>query len=273
MLAASFVKFIPWFRLPAMSQTSSTPLRDSGSVKSRLGVPVYLLLGAVGGILGALLLNRFENQFLVNTPDDLLGAQGIYNPEQRARIVNEQLHADHKNMPLSLGLMGAALTGTLALVIGWGSGAPRAAGRGLLAGLVLGGLLAATGAVLSIAAREALRGWNTLDSMGQPHPIKSQLHTMSHQAPTWLGIAAAIGLSTWVSTGCRNRAVRLAGVATLGALLMLLVFPLAASLIHTQDPAGVIPQGWFNQAGWGVLGGGMMGFVIGRSLREHPEER
>jgi hypothetical protein len=262
----------PRLRLTDMS-TASSPSRNDRSAIQQLGILVaYLVLGATGGILGGLLLNRFERQFVVETPDDLKPVLGIYTPQQFARIVNEQRHADHKNLPLSLGLMGSMITGALALAIGGNSGSPRVAARGLLAGLLLGALLAAMGAVLSIAAREALRGWNTLDAQGEPHLLKSQIHTISHQAPTWLGIAAAIGLSTWVTTGCPHRARRLAGVSTLGALLMLLCFPVLASAIHIQDTAGIIPQGWFNQAGWSVLGGLLLGFVIGRSMLHHPGE-
>jgi hypothetical protein len=210
----------------------------------------YLILGVVGGLLGASLLNRFEAQFPVIVPDDLKGAQGIYNPEQMARILNEQRRAAHSNAPLSLGLMGASLAGAISMAIGWGLAGSLGAIRGLVSGLVLGGLLTA---------------------MGQPDPIKSQLHVMSHQFPTWLGIAAAIGLSTWAVVGSRGRPGHLAGAAALAVLILLLSFPLLASIIHTKDPAGVIPQGFENQLGWCALGGILLGGVVGRSVLRHSQ--
>jgi hypothetical protein len=136
--------------------------------------------------------------------------------------------------------------------------------------LILGGLLSAAGALISVEVLERLKGWNTLDAIGQSDPIKTQLHVMSHQAPTWLGIAAAIGLSTWAVVGPRGRPAHLAGAAALAALILLLSFPLLASLLHTQDTAGVIPQGLPNKLGWCILGGSLMGLVVGRSVLQHP---
>jgi hypothetical protein len=251
---------------------SQPHMNNSGSPTantSSLPLAGYLVVGVLGGLLGAWLLNRFEAHFPVIVPDDLKGSQGIYNPEQMARILNEQRRAAHSNAPLSLGLMGASLAGAISLAIGWGLAGSRGAVRGLVAGLVLGGLLTATGALVSLEALERLKGWNTLDAMGQPDPIKSQLHVMSHQLPTWLGIATAIGLATWAVVGTRGRPTHLAGAAALAALILLLSFPLLASIIHTKDPAGVIPQGFENQLGWCVLGGLLLGGVVGRSVLKH----
>ena len=161
------------------------------------------------------------------------------------------------------------MAGAISLAIGWGLAGSRGAVRGLVTGLVLGGLLSAAGALVSLEAFERLKSWNTLDALGQPDPIKTQLHVMSHQVPTWLGVAAAIGLATWAAVGPRGRPVNLAGAAALAALILLLSFPLLASLLHTQDTAGVIPQGLPNKLGWCVLGGVLMGFVVGRSVLKH----
>lgn len=232
---------------------------------------VYLVLGVLGGLLGAWLLNTFEAQFPVIVPDDLKGAQGIYNPEQMARILNEQRRAAHSNAPLALGCMGACLAGAISLAIGAGLAGTRGAVRGLVTGFILGGFLTAAGALVSLQSQERLKNWNTLDATGQPDPIKSQLHVMSHQLPTWLGIAAAIGLSTWTVVGTRGRPGHLAGAAALAALILLLSFPLLASLLHTQDTAGVIPQGLPNKLGWCLLGGILLGGVVGRSVLKHSD--
>jgi hypothetical protein len=230
----------------------------------------FVVVGILGGLIGASLLNRFEGYFPVIVPDDLKGAQGIYNPEQRARIFNEERRAANDNSSLALGFMGASLAGAISLAIGWALDRSRGALRGLFAGLILGGLLSAAGALISVEVLERLKGWNTLDAIGQSDPIKTQLHVMSHQAPTWLGIAAAIGLSTWAVVGPRGRPAHLAGAAALAALILLLSFPLLASLLHTQDTAGVIPQGLPNKLGWCILGGSLMGLVVGRSVLQHP---
>lgn len=253
---------------------SQSHMNNSDSPTAKTALPHlagYLILGVVGGLLGAWLLNRFEAQFPVIVPDDLKGAQGIYNPEQMARILNEQRRAAHSNAPLSLGLMGASLAGAISMAIGSGLAGSRGAIRGLVSGLVLGGLLTSTGALFSLEAFERLKGWNTLDATGQPDPIKSQLHVMSHQLPTWLGIATAIGLATWAVVGPRGRPTHLAGAAALAALILLLSFPLLASIIHTKDTAGVIPQGFENQLGWCALGGLLLGGVVGRSVLRHSQ--
>lgn len=254
-----------------MSQSSSKNPSSTTAKAPGLFLPVYLVLGVLGGLLGAWLLNRFEAQFPVIVPDDLKGAQGIFNPEQMARILNEQRRAAHSNAPLALGCMGASLAGAISLAIGANLAGTRGAVRGLLAGVLLGGLLSAAGALVSLQAWEGLKNWNTLDATGQPDPIKSQLHVMSHQFPTWLGITAAIGLSVWAAVGSRGRPVQLAGAAALAALILLLSFPLMASLIHTTDPAGVIPQGFGNKLGWCLLGGALLGGVVGRSVIRHSD--
>ncbi|MFN9200375.1 MAG: hypothetical protein ACK5WR_20060 [Planctomycetaceae bacterium] len=252
-----------------MSQSST---KNSSSTTAKApSLAVYLALGVLGGLLGAWLLNRFEAQFPVIVPEDLKGAQGIFNPEQMARILNEQRRAAHSNAPLALGCMGASLAGAISLAIGASLAGVRGAIRGLVAGFILGGLLSAAGALISLQALEGLKNWNTLDSMGQPDPIKSQLHVMSHQFPTWLGIAAAIGLSVWAMVGTRGRPVQLTGAAALASLILLLSFPLMASLIHTTDTAGVIPQGFGNKLGWCLLGGVLLGGVVGRSVIKHSD--
>lgn len=252
-----------------MSQSSSK--NSSLTTAPGLSLPIYLILGVLGGLLGAWLLNRFEAHFPVIVPEDLKGAQGIFNPEQMARILNEQRRAAHSNAPLALGCMGASLAGAISLAIGASLSGTRGAVRGLVAGFLLGGLLSAAGALISLQALEGLKNWNTLDATGQPDPIKSQLHVMSHQFPTWLGIAAAIGLTVWAAVGGRGRPVQLAGAAALAALILLLSFPLLASLIHTTDTAGVIPQGFGNKLGWCLLGGVLLGGVVGRSVIRHSD--
>lgn len=253
----------------SMSQSSTKNSSSTTAKAPALWLPVYLALGVLGGLLGAWLLNRFEAYFPVIVPEDLKGAQGIFNPEQMARILNEQRRAAHSNSPLALGCMGASLAGAISLAIGASLAGVRGAVRGLVAGFILGGLFSAAGALVSLQALEGLKNWNTLDSMGQPDPIKSQLHVMSHQFPTWLGIAAAIGLSVWTVVGTRGRPVQLAGAAALAALILLLSFPLIASMIHTTDTAGVIPQGFGNKLGWCLLGGLLLGGVVGRSVLKH----
>jgi hypothetical protein len=63
----------------------------------------------------------------------------------------------------------------------------------------------------------------------------------------------------------------LTGAAALASLILLLSFPLMASLIHTTDTAGVIPQGFGNKLGWCLLGGVLLGGVVGRSVIKHSD--
>lgn len=250
----------------------AVPVSESSTAVSRLPLVITCTLGILGGAIGGLAVDRFHDFFKPIVPEGLAG-NGIYTAEQLEQLAAERVRAEYRNVPLALGLLGLCVGGCLGAAQGIGAQSVGSASlRGAIAGGLTGLALGALGGTTALFLRELIREWNTLDSTGQPHPLKSQLHLMLVQLPTWIAIAAAVGLGALAARRGGNVARRISN-GIVAVVLASLLFPTLASLLFsTEHPGGVIPLGFTNRLFWAILNGGLIGLFVGALTAEPPAE-
>jgi len=252
---------------PAVQSTGDVGGKTGASKRSMQGPLICLVLGIVGGGAAGLLMNRTIEFFPVIEPPEVANTQGIHTPEQKKLVDEAHLRADYRNMFLNAGLLGLMVTAVLGLAHGLISRLPSAAITGLFAGGISGAVFGACGGLLAVVIREQLDGWSLITEQGAPDPLRVQIHTMLIQSPAWVGIAAALGVTFFVSSPQgRRQFVPVVVAALVGWLLTSLLYPTFASVVFPHnDPDLIIPGGYGNRLFWSTFTAGVIGFLIGRN--------
>lgn len=254
--------------IQADSKSASSALSaGSGAANGRTHWLVVAALGLVGGLLAGLLLDQTYNFFPIIEPKEVKNVQ-ILTTEQRALVDKAHLVADNKNIPLSIGVMGAAVAGAVGLGLALLRPAPgRPTVAGLMAGLLAGGGLGALGGLAAVQVRQALIGWNTLNEFGAPDPLRTQLHAMAIHLPSWIAIALAVGLVAAVVNRSAAKGCRATLMAVIAVALASVLFPTLSSLISSvENPDAILPMGTSNHLFWGALNGGLIGVIVGNAM-------
>lgn len=226
-----------------------------------------LLLGLAGGGIAGLIMHRTIEFFPVIEPPEVANTQGIYTPEQSELVQKAQLKADFCNTSLNAGLLGLVVCAMLGLAPGIVRRVPGAALSGFSVGALTGAAFGAAGGFLAVVVREQLLGWNVLTDVGQPFPLKVQIHTMAIQFPSWAGIALALGCAFAAgSKNSRKAFGSVCGAAVAGWIVASLLYPATSSLFFSGDnPDAVIPNGFGNRILWTSMSASVIGLFVGRT--------
>jgi hypothetical protein len=251
-----------------MSVASHDPRLDAGPTGTVSGGTVFarvIVIAAVGGLAAMLAhfaISRMTDVF--HLPPELTGLGGgnVPGADDQARLIAGQQVLFYKHTSLWLGSAGAILGALFGLALGVFRRSAGSVWRGIIGGMLLGGLFGAAAGPLAVTVERRL------DSRLAPN----QAHVPDHQlillhAATWLVVGAGVGIG--VGLGAPARRVRHAAMSmllcaiagTMGGTLYLF---LAGIVCPLADTTVLIPTGASERLLWLALPSSIMGLVLGR---------